>query len=100
MRSNRDRGDRGIAGERGPKGDHGQVGERGKTGNTGEAGADGIPYLGRKQTLFLFGFVVLAFVLLAARTEINARHIKQGVYQDCLTRAVANSQHPDCGRFR
>ncbi len=103
-------GDRGIAGERGPKGDHGQHGEKGEIGTTGVAGPIGrtgptSPYLGRTQTLVIFAFIVLGFVLLAFRTEATADRAQQGVYQACLARAeisrlTGTLPGPNCGPLR
>lgn len=92
-----DTGDRGIAGERGPKGDHGQHGEKGLTGLTGPTGAPGTsaPYLRRNQTLAIFGFIVLAFLLLAYRSESNANHIRDGVQrQDNFISEVCQNRIP------
>ena len=94
-----DKGERGVAGERGMKGDHGQDGETGATGRRGPQG-DPAPYLDRRKTLALFAFVVLAFTLLAARSEINANDIRRGVYENCLTRAEVEKVTSDCERFR
>lgn len=97
--------ERGDRGERGPKGDHGQHGEagcEGKQGATGATGAPGAPaaYLSRNRTLALFAFVVLAFLLLAVRSEIHTRDIREGVYENCLTRAEVATALPNCERFR
>lgn len=81
MDISKESGERGEAGERGPKGDHGQPGVRGATGATGATA-----YFRRSQTLVLFGFIVLAFVLLAWRTEINANNLLNQQHNGCLIR--------------
>ncbi len=95
-------GDQGVAGERGQKGEHGSIGPTGLSGRIGPKGEPGAEslYLGKKQTLILFTFIVFAFVLLAARSEINANNNRQGVYENCLTRAQAESVSPDCESLR
>lgn len=81
-------GDRGVTGERGAKGDHGQDGEKGDTGARGLTG-EPAPYLGRAKTLALFAFVVLAFFLLAWRSEINTSEIAKVQTQSCeISRSI------------
>lgn len=63
----------GQRGERGPKGDHGQDGARGPAGHVGLDS----PYLGKAKTLVLFTFVVLAFVLLAYRSEMVSSNLER-----------------------
>jgi len=83
-----------TTGERGPTGDHGQDGQEGKqgvagrtgvpgeTGDTGDTGAPGEPghdgkdVLTKTQTLALFLFIVVAFLALAYRSEMNAINIR------------------------
>lgn len=76
-----DSGDRGITGERGMKGDHGQHGEKGEQGEAGESGT----YLHRTQALALAAFIVLAFLVLAYRTEYNTGTIQRNQMQSCQT---------------
>jgi hypothetical protein len=84
-------------GERGRTGDHGQSGSDGRDGRPGAPGAQGPPgpdaYLSRTRTLVLFGFVILAFLLLAWRVE----HVASDL--DDLSRWVActNSGSRTCG---
>lgn len=105
-------GPTGPSGERGPTGDHGQTGltgqtgaigergptggERGPTGDHGQDGQDGLPGktgrgVSRAQIVTGFLLIMFCFGLLAYRSEINARHIRQNIhkqelsrYQDCL----------------
>lgn len=91
-----DKGERGVAGERGAKGDHGQDGKKGVQGEPGVAA----PYLDRKKTLALFAFVVLAFVVLAVRTESNTQDIQKGVYEVCIAKADVDNVKSDCEQFR
>lgn len=77
----------------------GEQGERGKTGATGKTGASA-PYLHRGQTLALFAFIVFAFIVLAVRSEINASNIRQGFYENCITRAEAENVRSDCEGVR
>ncbi|HXH36913.1 MAG TPA: collagen-like protein [Plantibacter sp.] len=88
-----------TATERGGRGIQGERGERGATGPAGVTGA-GAPYLGRSQTLALFAFVVVAFLLLAYRTEVNTSNIRQGVHEACMQRADIDRVTSDCERFR
>jgi hypothetical protein len=74
-------------GERGPKGDHGQQGEHGETGITGRQGEKGVGF-SRTQVAVMFLFVVLAFMVLALRTEHNAGRI------DVLEHQVACQNAP------
>jgi hypothetical protein len=55
-------------GERGRTGDHGQRGETGATGDRGRS-------FSRTQVLVMFLFMVVAFTLLAVRSEHNADRI-------------------------
>ena len=81
-----ERGERGYKGDKGDKGDHQKgdrgmpgmpvVGATGATGKTGPSGKDA-RYLDRKQILALFAFVVVAFLLLAWRSEVNADKIQR-----------------------
>lgn len=55
--------------------------ERGIQGVPGKRGVPGPPgaastFLGKKQTLALFGFVLFAFLVLSVRSEINADEIR------------------------
>ncbi len=106
-------GDRGVTGERGPKGDHGQHGEKGDKGGAGPAGPCGpigrtgptSPYLGRRQTLVIFAFIVVGFVLLAYRTEVAADQGQRSIYEACLARAeisrlTGTLPGPNCERLR
>lgn len=85
---------------RGPKG------EPGPKGNPGPKGEPGTPVpLGRTQTLILFAFVVLAFVLLALRTEDTGERAQRGVYEACLARVEISRltdtlPGPNCERLR
>lgn len=74
-------------GERGRTGDHGQTGQTGERGVPGARGARGESF-SKGQVLAMFLFVVLAFVVLAARTEYNAGKI------DVLERQVTCLQNP------
>jgi len=97
-----------VTGERGQKGDHGQHGEKGDKGSTGAVGPSGpigrtgptSPYLGRNQTLVIFAFIVVAFVLLAYRTEIITDRIEQDVFQACAERAEIKTEPADCDGLR
>ncbi len=111
-----DSGDRGIAGERGPKGDHGQDGRTGMAGREGKEGVVGpvgpigktgptSPYLGRTQTLVIFAFIVLGFLLLAYRTEATGERAQQGIYEACLARVdisrlTGTPPGPNCDPLR
>ena len=106
-----DRGDRGVQGERGERGDHGQHGEKGDTGSTGSTGSTGAsgpigrtgptsPYLGRNQTLVIFAFIVVAFVLLAYRTELNTDRLDRNVYEACVERSEIKTEPSDCEGLR
>lgn len=88
-----------TTGEHGEHSHEAMQGEPGPRGLTGKTGV-GSPYLSRSRTLALFVFVVVAFVLLAVRSEINVVNIRQGVYENCITRAVAEDVRSDCERFR
>ncbi len=76
------------------KGDHGQHGEKGDRGTVGPVGPSGpigktgptSPYLGRTKTLVIFAFIVVAFALLAYRTEITADQAQRSIYEACLAR--------------
>jgi len=45
------------------------------------------PYLDRRQTLVIFAFIVVGFVLLAYRTELATDEAQRGIYEACLARA-------------
>lgn len=92
-------GERGASGERGVAGERGPQGDDGRSGQAGAAGADS-HYLDRKKTLALFGFIVLAFVLLAYRTEVNSRDIQKAVYEVCIAKADVDKVTSNCERFR
>ncbi len=90
-------GQRGYVGERGRDGQTGGTGvpgQTGRTGDTGQTGQMGPSVLSRTQTLAMFLFVVIAFTLLAYRSEVNADNIKenntkqleQDQYSQCLNR--------------
>ncbi len=96
-------GDRGQTGACGTDGVDGAVGERGATGARGATGLTGptSPYLGRRQTLAIFAFIVAAFVLLAYRVETNTNRFDRDIYDACKARAViTHTVPPDCERLR
>lgn len=73
--------------ERGPRGDHGQVGERGPQGEVGPQA------LTKWQTLALFGFVVLAFIVLAFRSEMQTEEIRENLErQDVFIAEICATQ--------
>ncbi len=85
-------GERGPASNDGKSGDlgqNGQVGKRGVKGRTGMTGKPGLtgekgdPALSRSQTLVMFLFIVVAFILLAYRTEINSDRISNNTRLIC-----------------
>lgn len=82
-------------GECGSQGDHGQHGDTGATGATGKAGATGQAGprgagFSRPQTLAIAGFVLLAFLLLSWRSEINASDIRRNSAADLIARCEAS----------
>lgn len=63
------------------------------------------PYLDRRQTLALFVFVVVAFMLLAYRSEVAINRTDENVYQGCLQRIeisklTGTEPTSDCRRLR
>src|SRR4051812_43966858 len=118
---NPDRGPRGDQGNQGNPGDQGWTGRTGATGAAGAMGATGatgktgpMGATGRsakvpidRRLLWLYVFVIFAFVLLAIRTQINDHHIKQTQqlsnqryekilatsYQGCLAGNIRTEQY-------
>ena len=84
-------GDQGIPG---PKGDKGEPGDRGP-----KIVLSGQRALGRTQTLTIFAFIVIAFVLLAYRTETADDRLVRNVIEACEDR---NKLSPiiDCENLR
>lgn len=64
--------------------------ERGPQGERGERGRTTTPYLERNKVIALFAFIVLAFVLLAYRTEVNDKD------NDTNTERIMRNQHMSC----
>ncbi len=60
------------------------ISERGRQGERGRTGAAGSPPLSRTKTLAMFVFVVLAFVLLAYRTEVNFNNNNNDTHRACI----------------
>lgn len=69
-------GEAGLLGPAGSTGLAGPPGGRGSPGIAGARGPAGRP-MGRSQALAMFLFVVLAFVLLAYRSESQQRHLRE-----------------------
>lgn len=67
-------GERGKTGDTGQRGQVGQTGATGKHGTRGDKGETGEAFT-RGQTLFLAVFVVVAFIIVAYRSEVNSRSI-------------------------
>jgi hypothetical protein len=102
-------GERGVTGRQGEAGVSGRQGEAGATGSAGEAGVAGaageVGAVGRRgrtgrglsntQVTVVFAFVVLAFVVLSLRTEIqqraisaNAHRIEVLFFEQCTIRNI------------
>lgn len=88
-------GKTGKTGDAGKMGRTGETGRTGKAGNAGLAGAQGRPgrnaVFGTGRILSLFGFIVVAFLVLAVRSEVNSDDIaknslatKRQVYAMCV----------------
>jgi hypothetical protein len=115
-------GRQGEAGNTGSTGETGEAGERGKAGAVGGRGRTGRG-LSNTQMTVIFLFVVLAFVVVAGRTEVQQRQINRNAhrievtqYEICTTRNAATRRqnalidaaieaekrkpHPDAKRIR